>query len=155
MIYKKLDIWTAGDEKGKKSKIELFMFIIALLLFIMIDIIFFTSDKLFDDTANNPILCHLFSGVFILIATGWLQFFIFYMCKDTIEIIRTNKKIPLYFYDITEFMRLNNLPDGQYVVFLDQNGAILAEKEFTKESDRFICTKKSFYEIKEYCENLQ
>ena len=69
---------------------------------------------------------------------------------DSFKNIKLNKMISLYLYDIAEFAKIGSIPNDKFVLFSDESGVILAEKENENESRSFSFGTKYFYEFEKY-----
>lgn len=152
MRYKKMIVWSAGDEKAKSSKFETIGFSTCAIMFIFLIVLFFTTNFNEDISVKMELIDHIITGVCFTVLTWWIPLGLIIMAKDSHIMTKENKQIPLYLYDIEDFIKIGNIPEGQFVLFSNEKGAVLALEKYEIESRYFARGAKYFHEFTEYYE---
>lgn len=152
MNCKKMTVWSCGNEKAKTAKINAIGHSICFLLLCVFHIITFLCNPYDDKTTPVTLGDHLLFGIMFLGLIGWLTALMFYAAKDSFEHIRKNKQISLYLYKIRDFAKIGEIPNDKFILFSDESGVVLADKQYEDESRYFTSGTKYFYEFEEYYE---
>lgn len=152
MNYKEMIVWSEGSEDAKSTKKSIAMSIIVIILDIILVAVCFIANPNDDMTIPVTLGEHILFGLFGTIFFGWLIPLLLFSIKNNLKAIKSNKLIPIRIYDIDEFIKIYELSDDEFVIFSDEYGAVLALKEYEKESKRFCDGTKYFYQFEEYYE---
>lgn len=149
MKFKKMMVWSCGNEKASVAKTDAILYGIAFTMFCVLHVLFFISDM------GNPDMTiweHILCGLCFSCILGLFTYGLGYGVIDTLKHIKQNKLIPIYLYTVEEFIKLGDIPEDKFVLFSDETGTVLAEKEFEEESEYFCSGTKYFYVFEEYYE---
>lgn len=143
-------VWSAGSETAKTQKINMVLYSIAFVLCCIIHVLSFTCNMHDDKNIPMELWEHLLFGIFILTLLGWLTLLMLFSIKYSYNNIKENKLIPLYLLDMEQFVRLGEIPYDMFILFSNENGVVLAMKEYENESRCFSFGAKYFYEFVDY-----
>lgn len=107
-----------------------------------------------NDDKNIPATLgeHISFGMMFVFLLGWLTVLMLFAARESFKDIKKNKLIPLYLYDIENFAKIGEIPEDKFILFSDENGVVLAEKQYKDESRTFSFGVKYFYEFEDYYE---
>lgn len=152
MNYKKMVVWSCGNETAKTEKINMIGYILCFILLCILHVIAFVCNPNDDKSIHVTIREHLSYGIMLLCLVGWLTALMLFMIKDSFDNIKENKLISLYLYKIEDFVKIGEIPEDKIILFSDKRGVVLADKKHKNESEHFSFGAKSFGEF-ENCYN--
>ena len=150
MKYKKMTVWSGGSENAKTAKTNAILEGICFIMLCILRVTAFICNPNDNKTIHATLGDHIFFGMFFIVFLGWLTVLMFFATKSSFKDIKKNKLIPLYLYDIEDFARIGEIPEDKFILFSNENGVVLADKEFKDESRTFSFGVKSYYEFEEY-----
>ena len=137
--HKSMTVWSCGSKNALPDKISIIFGIIFILVVCGLCI--------------HSIIHNLFLGLSLLLLFGWIPFGALLMIKGTLRHIKQNKLITLHLFQISAFIKLNTIPEDMFILFSDNNGAVLAEKKYEEESRYFSEGYTYFHEFEDYYDN--
>ena len=150
--YKKMIIWSAGNEKASIAKLEFILSVLASIICCGAHVLFFVANFHDDKSIPMTIWDHICCGMLFSVFMSLITLCVICSTIDTFKNIKLNKLIPIYLYEIDEFVKLGNIPEDKFVLFSDERGIVLAENKYKKES-KYCCNNiKYFHEIEDYYE---
>lgn len=150
MKYKKMTVWSGGNENAKTAKTNAILEGICFIMLCILHVTAFICNPNDNKTIHATLGDHISFGMFFIVFLGWLTVLMFFATKSSFKDIKKNKLIPLYLYDIEDFARIGEIPKDKFILFSNENGVVLADKEFEDESRTFSFGVKSYYEFEEY-----
>lgn len=150
MKYKKMTVWSGGSENAKTTKTNAILEGMCFIMLCILHVTAFIYNPNDDKTIHATLGDHMLFGMFFIVIVGWSTVLMFFAAKSSFKDIKKNKLIPLYLYDIEDFARIGEIPEDKFILFSDENGVVLADKEFEDESRTFSFEAKYYYEFKEY-----
>ena len=151
MKYKKMTVWSGGNKNAKTAKQMVFVYsqvFIALFLFYMTTFIYSINKY---KNGNQSLVPNILLLVTYTLIFGFIEKIMFTGVKDSLKDIKNNKLITLYLYTIDNFVRIGEIPEDKFILFLDERGVVLAEKRYEDESRSFSFGVNDFDDFK-YCE---
>lgn len=154
MNYKEIEVWSCGDKNATRRKcfITAIMFVIALLSFVIVWS-FVNPFMRFSKFVDSELANHLLSGVFVIATIGWIEFVMIVGVIDSIKAIKRNKRIKLYicYKNLSD----SEIPSDKVVLNKYDEGIILADKDYEKESMDFHLCMNSFAEYEQLYQNMK
>lgn len=151
--YKEMIVWSEG-KKAKRAKLEIIFQLIAFIAIIIFTAIILyiarntigivNNAKFKDGIMYYSFFLGLLGVICLSTATTLLEI------KKLFKRIKSNKMIPLYLFDINEFIKIGKIPEDKFILFSDKTGAVLAMKKYETESKNFCNSVRHFYEFKDY-----
>ena len=89
-------------------------------------------------------------GMMFVCLLGWLTILMLFEAKSSFKDIKENKLISLYLYDIDDFAKIGEIPKDKFILFSNENGVVLADKQHENESRTFSFGAKYYHEFEEY-----
>lgn len=150
MKYKKMIVWSGGSEKAKTAKMNAIMYSICFAMLCILHILTFICDP--NDNKTATLGDHILLGMMFVCLLGWLTALMLYAAINSFKNIKKNKLISLYLYDINTFAKIGGVPEDKFILFSDESGVVLADKEYEDESRSFAFGAKYFNQFKDYYE---
>ena len=145
-----MTVWSGGNENAKTAKTNAILEGICFIMLCILHVTAFICNPSDNKTMHATLGDHISFGMFFIVSLGWLTVLMFFATKSSFKDIKKNKLIPLYLYDIEDFARIGEIPKDKFILFSNENGVVLADKEFEDESRIFSFGVKSYYEFEEY-----
>lgn len=150
MKYKKMTVWSGGSENAKTTKTNTVLEGICFIVLCILHVTAFICNPNDDKTIPATLGDHMFFGMFFVVLLGWMTVLMFFATKSSYKDIKKNKLISLYLYDIEDFARIGEIPEDKFILFSNENGVVLADREFEDESRTFSFGVKYYHQFKEY-----
>jgi len=147
MRYRRMRVWSAGSETGKKALREFFWFMLFLMLCIILHICAFS---LSDSNIQN-----ILSGIAVMILLGPYTALMLFMTYEALNALKENKLIILDLYDYYEFTKMKDIPENQFIVFTNDFGTVLGMKKDMKETLYFTKGFRRYYQFVKYYEKMK
>lgn len=138
MINNEMKIYSCGDSRSNNMKINILLYSIVFALSCSSIILGFRENFLI--------------GLLLITTIGWLPFLMVGAIKYSLNRMKKNTIISLYFYDVDSFSKCDGIPNDKFILFGNNYGIVLADRRNEKESRSFIHNFESFYDILQYCE---
>ena len=152
MKYRKMIVWSGGNEKAMVTKWNAFLYFICFIMLCIIHIATFICNPYDDRTKEVTIGNHILFGLMVVGMFGWLTVLFLYAAIDSYKEIKKNKLISLYLYDMNNFIKIGKIPDDKFILFSSEYGTVLADKEHEDESRNFSSGARHFSEFEDYYE---
>ena len=132
-----MTVWSGGSENAKTTKINTILEGICFIMLCILHVTAFICNLNDDKTIPATLGDHMFFGMFFIVILGWLTVLMFFVTKNSFKDIKKNKLIPLYLYDIEDFAKIREIPEDKFILFSNEEGVVLADREFEDESRTF------------------
>lgn len=143
-------VWSGGSEKAKTTKINTVCYGVCFIMLCILHIVTFICSPNDDKTIPVTLGEHALFGIMFVCLLGWLTVLMLFAAKSSFKDIKKNKLISLYLYDIEDFAKIGEIPKDKFILFLSENGVVLADKKYEDESRVFSFGAKYFYEFEDY-----
>lgn len=132
-----MNVWSAGSKTAKDQKIDIVLYSIIIIIYCIGIIVCFNFDCITE-------------ALFLLLIAIWFLPLMILNIKSAYNDIKENKLIPIFLFEISEFVKLGKIPDNMYVLYSDKCGVVLAMKEYENESKTFSSGVEYFYKFEDY-----
>lgn len=151
MVYKEMGVWCCGDNKASLfvKRAVIYGALVILTVFIQGDV-FIGDSSIKSYTASLTQEGRIILELLILLVTDWMLLLICRLLVNTLRTIRLNKLISLRLFDSDMFEKLDGIPEGKVVLFQDEDGVVLVDREFEKEGKVFSSDKTSYKDFVKY-----
>lgn len=152
MKYKKMIVWSGGSEKAKTTKMNMVGYSTCFIMLCILHIMTFICNPNDDKTISATLYEHILFGMMFVCLLGWLTVLMLFASICSFKDINKNKLIPLYLYNIEDFAKIGGIAEDKFLLFSDNNGVVLANKQYEDESKIFSFGAKYFHEFEDYYE---
>lgn len=152
--YKEIEVWSCGGKNATRRKcfIAAIMLVIALLSFVIVWL-FVNPFMRFSKFVDSELADCLLSGMFVITTIGWIEYLMIVSVIDSIQVIKRNKRIKLYicYKNLSD----SEIPSDKIMLNKYDEGIILADKDYEKESMDFHLCMKGFAEYEQLYQNME